>query len=212
MRTLFLMLILRPLLFLVARTWVGGGGHMPAAGPAILAANHNSHLDTLVILCQFPIGAAHLVRPVAAADHFIKSPLSSWFYRRMFGVVAIDRRDTKKGAAVLDECRAALARGEILLIYPEGTRGHSDRIGPLKGGIARLSMDFPDAPVVPVYVHGTRRILPRRATLPAPGACAVTFGRSVYWAGNRRTFMRALRTALEQLQSDAAKARLCIRG
>ena len=203
MRTLFVMLILRPLLFLFARTWVGGGGHMPAAGPAILAANHNSHLDTLVILCQFPIGAAHRLRPVAAADHFLKSPLSSWIYRHLFGVVAIDRHDVAKGTAVLDECRAALARNEILLIYPEGTRGTSERIGPLKGGIARLSMEFPEAPVVPVYVRGTRRILAKDAALPAPGDCAVTFGRSVYWAGNRRTFMKTLRTALEQLEAKA---------
>ena len=201
MRTLFVMLILRPLLWLCARTRVGGGGHMPAAGPAILAANHNSHLDTLVILCQFPVGVAHRVRPVAAADHFIKSPLSSWFYRRLFGVVAIDRHDVAKGTAVLDECRAALARNEILLIYPEGTRGEDDHIGPLKGGIARLSMEFPEAPVVPVYVHGTRRILPKAAVLPAPGPCAVTFGRSVYWSGNRRTFMKTLRAALEQLRA-----------
>jgi len=202
MRTLFVMLVLRPLLFLFARTRVGGGGHMPAAGPAILAANHNSHLDTLLILCQFPIGAAHLVRPVAATDHFIKSPLSSWFYRHMFGVVAIDRRDARKGTAVLDDCRAALARNEILLIYPEGTRGSSERLGPLKGGIARLAMEYPDAPVVPVYVQGTGRILPKRAVLPAPGPCAVTFGRSVYWPGSRRDFMRGLRSALEQLQAD----------
>ncbi len=203
MRTLFLMLILRPLLFLVARTRIGGGGHMPASGPAILAANHNSHLDTLVILCLFPVGTAHRVRPVAAADHFIKSPLSSWIYRRLFGVVAIDRHDVSKGTAVLDECHAALARNEILLIYPEGTRGTSDRLGPLKGGIARLSMAFPQAPVVPVYVRGTGRVLPRQAVLPSPGPCAVTFGRSVYWDGNRRHFMQRLRTALEDLQSAA---------
>lgn len=204
MRTLFVMLVLRPLVFLCARTWVGGGGHMPAAGPAILAANHNSHLDTLVILCQFPIGVAHRVRPVAAADHFMRSPVSSWFYRRLFGVVTVDRHPPARSTAVLDECRAALARNEILLIYPEGTRGVDDHIGPLKGGIARLSREFPHAPVVPVYVHGTRSILPRTARLPAPGPCAVAFGRSVYWGGNRRAFMKTLRASLEQLRTTIA--------
>jgi 1-acyl-sn-glycerol-3-phosphate acyltransferase len=204
MRT-FLLCLLRPMLFLLARPRAAGGTHLPRHGPAILASNHNSHLDTLVILSQFSLGSAHLVRPVAAADHFIKSPLSDWFYRHIVGVVAVDRRRADKGPAVLNECRAALTRGEILLIYPEGTRGDSERLGPLKGGIARLAMEFPDAPVIPVYVHGTRHVLPKDAVLPTPGACTVTFGRSLSWDGSRRRFMAMLRAALERLQSDRSR-------
>ena len=203
MRT-FLLFLLRPILFLVARPRIAGGMYLPQQGPAILASNHNSHLDTLVILSQFSPCSAHLVRPVAAADHFIKSPLSDWFYRHIVGVVAIERRRIDRGAAVLDECRAALARGEILLIYPEGTRGSSDRIGPLKGGIARLAMEFPKAPIIPVYVHGTRQVLPRDAVMPTPGACAVRFGPSLSWGGSRRLFMAVLKAALERLQADHA--------
>jgi len=198
----FILMLLRPILFLLARPRLTGVMHLPQRGPAILASNHNSHLDTLVILTQFPANSAHLVRPVAAADHFIKSPLSDWFYRRMVGVVAVERKRVERGPAILDECRAALARGEILLIYPEGTRGETDRIGPLKGGIARLAMEFPQAPVIPVYVHGTRQVLPKSALLPTPGCCAVTFGRSLSWGGSRRAFMAGLRMALERLQSD----------
>lgn len=198
----FLLCLLRPFLLFLTRLRVGGEANLPRCGPAILASNHNSHLDTLIILSQFSLRSVHLVRPVAAVDHFFRSPLSSWFYRHVVGVVAIERRCINKSAAVLNECRTALARGEILVIYPEGTRGDSDQLGPLKGGIARLIEEFPNVPVIPVYIHGTREVLPRSTIMPAPGACVVIFGHSLNWTGSRRKFMSVLKAALERLQSD----------
>jgi 1-acyl-sn-glycerol-3-phosphate acyltransferase len=204
MRALIVACLIRPIVRLLARVEVYGRDFIPSQGPAIIAANHNSHFDTLVILCQFQPDALSRVRPVAAADHFLKSPLSAWLYRQVFGIVAVERKHITKGSTILAECVDALEGKDILLVYPEGTRGDREDMGALKGGIARLCQAFPDAPVVPVYVRGTRRIFPPGAILPKPGKCSLTFGSPMTTTGNRRLFMGRLNQALRQLQSDSA--------
>ncbi|MEQ8406078.1 MAG: lysophospholipid acyltransferase family protein [Oceanicaulis sp.] len=205
LRRLLLVLILRPFAWLVIGVDVRGRRNLPASGPAIVAANHNSHIDTLLLICLFPSRLLRQVRPVAAADHFFKTPLSSWFARHVLGALPVERANARRD--MLAGCEAALKRGEILLIFPEGTRGEAEELGDFKTGIARLAERAPDAAITPVYLQGAGRVLPRGSRLFTPFNCAVIVGEPFTWCGDRKAFMTRLRAAIEALKSDAPPLR-----
>src|SRR5438093_1026578 len=106
---------------------VVGRERLPLIGPAIVVANHASHVDTLLLLTIYPTRALDRVRPAAAADYFLKGPLISWFSRHILAIVPVerdrgprDRAGAGAGEDVLAPARAALAAGDIVLIFPEG--------------------------------------------------------------------------------------------
>jgi 1-acyl-sn-glycerol-3-phosphate acyltransferase len=206
-RLAFLLVFARPLAQFLTGADVIGREHLPVAGPAIIAANHTSHVDTLVLLTIFPPRLMSRLRPVAAADYFLKGPLISWFSRTLVGIVPIER--TSGGREdVLAPAREALARGDIVIIFPEGTRGEGfDRIGELKAGVARLAAAFPDAPVVPAWLEGAGRVLPKGALVPVPMNCTVVVGPPVARTGDRLDFMEALKASLEELRRNAPPQR-----
>ncbi len=202
-RLLFLWLVAKPLAAFFAGADVIGREHLPKAGPAILAANHNSHVDTLLLLAIFPAKTVGRVRPVAAADYFLTNPVMSWFSRRLVGIAPVSRAPTR-GEDVLGPAKAALAEGSILVLFPEGTRGAaSDEMGPLKTGVARLVEAFPTAPVTPVWIQGAGRVLPKGAVAPVPMNCCVLVGEPIAWNGDRAAFMAELKAGLEALKAKA---------
>jgi 1-acyl-sn-glycerol-3-phosphate acyltransferase len=206
-RLTFLHLVARPLAVLFTGADVVGREHLPKAGPAIIAANHNSHVDTLLLLTIFPARLMGRLRPVAAADYFLRGPLIGWFSRTLVGIVPIARHGGG-GEDVLAPARAALEAGDIVIIFPEGTRGPgTDELGPMKAGVARLAAAFPDAPVIPVWIEGAGRVLPKGAVLPAPMNCTVLVGEPTRWEGEREPFMEALRERLEELRKSAPPQR-----
>ena len=205
-RLLFLRLLGRP----VARFFTGadviGRERLPKSGPAIVAANHNSHLDTLLLLSVFPPRTLAKVRPVAAADYFLANPALSWFSRRIVGITPISRT-VARGEDVLAPAKAALARGEIVVVFPEGTRGDPEEMAPLKTGVARLAEAFPEAPVAPVWIQGAGRVLPKGSWVPVPMNCCVLVGEPLRWTGDKASFMAELRARLEALRGDAPPLR-----
>lgn len=201
-RLLFLRLAARPLAAVFAGADVVGRERLPRRGPAILAANHNSHVDTLLLLSIFPAGTVARVRPVAAADYFLTNPVLSWFSRRLVGITPVSRT-VARGEDVLAPAKAALAEESILLLFPEGTRGASDELAPLKAGVARLVEAFPAAPVIPVWIQGAGRVLPKGAWAPVPMNCCVLVGEPLNWSGDRAAFMAELKARLEALRDEA---------
>jgi 1-acyl-sn-glycerol-3-phosphate acyltransferase len=208
LRLLLLVGVARPLARVFTGADVSGREHLPTRGPAIVAANHNSHVDTLLLLSMFPAGTLRKVRPAAAADYFLKDPMMSWFSRHVIGIVPVARNRAGSGEDVLAPAREALAAGDIVVIFPEGTRGPgSDDMGRLKSGVARLAESFPEAPVTPVWIQGAGRVLPKGEVVPVPMNCAVIVGPPIRWEGKRATFMEALREALLALKAQAPPLR-----
>ncbi len=203
LRRLLLVLIARPLARVFTGADVLGRERLPLKGPAIVAANHASHVDTLLLLTMFPSRTLHLVRPVAAADYFLKDPVVSWFSRNIIGIVPIARDRAGAGEDVLAPAREALERGAIIIIFPEGTRGSGEALTRLKTGVAKLAASFPAAPVTPVWLQGAGRVLPKGDRLPVPLNCTVLVGEAMAWSGDRMAFMDELRDRLQAL-SDAA--------
>jgi 1-acyl-sn-glycerol-3-phosphate acyltransferase len=210
LRLILLMLIARPLARLLVGADIVGPGKLPIRGPATVAANHNSHVDTLLLLALFPPKALRHVRPAAAADYFLANPVMSWVSRHLIGIVPVERFSAGGGKAsdILAPAREALLAGDIVVIFPEGTRGAaSDELGPLKTGVARLAAAVLNCPVTPVWIQGAGRVLPKGGIIPTPLTCCVVVGEPLRFSGDAPAFMTTLREALEALKPLAPPLR-----
>jgi 1-acyl-sn-glycerol-3-phosphate acyltransferase len=208
LRFLLITAILRPAARFMLGADIVGQENLPKSGPAIVAANHNSHVDTLLLLTIFPARLMPFLRPAAAADYFLKDPFIGWFSSKLVGIVPVERARAGSGADVLAPMRGALAQGAIVILFPEGTRGPgTDEMGELKGGIARLAEAFPQAPVIPIWIEGAGRVLPKGTMVPVPMNCTVLVGEAVPAFVDRPGFMAALRERLEALKAQAAPQR-----
>lgn len=207
-RLLLLILIGRPIARLMTGADVVGRERLPVKGPAIVAANHNSHIDTVLLLTIFPARALRHLRPAAAADYFLRDPIIGWFSRNIIGIVPVARARAGSGVDVLAPAREALAQGAIVIIFPEGTRGAAtDEMAQLKSGVARLAEAYPDAPVYPVWIEGAGRVLPKGAAIPIPLNCTVLVGEPLAWNNDRERFMAQLRDSLTRLKDAAPPQR-----
>jgi 1-acyl-sn-glycerol-3-phosphate acyltransferase len=207
-RLVLITVVLRPIARFLMGADIVGPGRLPLRGPAIVAANHNSHVDTLLLLTLFSPRVLARVRPVAAADYFLANPAISWFSRKIIGIVPVDRAASGSGVDVLSGAKAALEAGDILILFPEGTRGAaSEDMAPLKSGVARLCEAFPQAAVTPVWIQGAGRVLPKGALIPVPLTCCVLVGEAIRWNADREAFMGNLKGALETLHAQAPPLR-----
>lgn len=202
-----LMLIVRPIARLLFSLDVIGADKLPKDGPAIVAANHNSHVDTIVLLCLFPTRLLPKIRPVAAADHFDKGGFGSWFSKNIIGIIPIKRGGASRNEDVLLGAKQALARGEILVVFPEGSRGEPEEMTRFKTGVARLVEAHPEATVTPVYLQGAGRSLPKDAKLLVPFNTTAVVGDALSWNGSHHGFIDDLRERIEALKGLAPPLR-----
>ncbi len=199
LQTLFFIIIVRPLIMIVLGLNIQGKELLPTKGPAIVAANHNSHLDTLTLLSLWPVANLYNVRPVAAADYFLPNPIMAWFSLNIMRIIPIDRHRKDKESDPLAVMAEALARGEILVLYPEGSRGEPEQLSRFKSGISRLVERHPEAPIVPIYMHGLGKALPRGDFLLVPFFCDVIVGDFIYWQGSVSDTMDTYQTTMSDL-------------
>jgi 1-acyl-sn-glycerol-3-phosphate acyltransferase len=147
---------------LYTRCRVTGREHLAdLTGPAIFVANHNSHMDTPLILRALPGRLRRRTAVVAAIDYFYTKRRNAVSASLVFGTVPLDR---SAGAGVGPDQTAHLdsliASGGSLLVFPEGTRSRDGRVGRLRSGAAVLAAEH-DLPIVPIYLSGTRHAMPR---------------------------------------------------
>jgi 1-acyl-sn-glycerol-3-phosphate acyltransferase len=178
---------------------------LPVNGPAIVYANHNSHLDILALMTLFPLAQVPNIRPVAAADYFMKNPLMAWFSQNCIGIIAVKRSGSAKEQDPLVDCYAALERGEILVIFPEGTRGEPEQMAEFKSGIYFLGKRFPTIPIVPVFMYGLGKTMPKGSLIPVPFFVDIFVGKAVTWVAEKADFMQGLRTAMDSLKAKSEK-------
>ncbi len=166
--------VLRPLFWLVFRPRVTGRANVPAAGAFIIASNHLSFIDSMVI----PLSAPRRVRYLAKAEYFTGSGVAGWFTRTLFtalGAMPVERQTHRAAQEALETALGVLRTGEGFGIYPEGTRSRDGRLARGKTGVAWLALTA-DCPVVPVAVRGTDRIQPVGSRWPRPHRFSVVFG------------------------------------
>jgi len=175
---------------------------LPATGPAIVVANHNSHLDTLVLISLFPLHLLPRVRPVAAADYFLKNRFLAWFSTKVIGIIPMIRGHASKHFDPLAPCHEALARGDILVLFPEGTRGEPEKLEHFKKGIAYLAEKWPQVPITPVFLHGLGKALPRGEFLLVPFFCDVFVGEALTFHDDKNIFLDDINSRFKTLADE----------
>jgi 1-acyl-sn-glycerol-3-phosphate acyltransferase len=159
-------LLLRAWMRIYHRLRIDGRENLPADGSFILVCNHTSHLDTLCMLCSVPLKQIHRVFPAAAADYFFSSLPRSAVSAILINALPFDRQ--VNGAESLSACAELLKNaGNVLIIFPEGTRTTSGAMGRFRSGIGRLVAGT-DLPVVPCHLEGGIRAWPKGKLLPRP--------------------------------------------
>ncbi len=202
LRFLFFVLFVRPLVLLVLGMNVHHLERLPRQGPAVIVANHNSHLDTLVLMSLFPLKSLDKIRPVADAAYFLRTKFSSWFSLNIIKIIPIKRGDKAPHAEIFKDTNNALKNGDIIIIFPEGTRGEPERLSKFKSGIATLAEQNQDISIIPVFMHGLGQALPKGDCVLVPFFCDVFIGEKLDWPGNRDTFMTQLDFRMKSLAAE----------
>lgn len=202
LRFLFYLIVVKPLVLIVLGVNARGREFLPEQGPAIIVANHNSHLDALALMSLFSLKTLKNVRPVAAADYFLKNRWLKWFALEVIGIIPVERK-AQAAEDVLAPVFKALDNNAILILFPEGTRGEPENMGKLKNGIGHILCQRPDVPVIPVFFHGLGKSLPKGEIILVPFFIDAFIGQSIVWCGNRKVFMTELTDRLTELQSKA---------
>ena len=180
-KKLFFALLVRPLVLVIAGVNLKGKENLPTKGPAILIANHNSHLDTMVMMSLFSLKTLEQVRPIGAEDYFCNTPFKKWLSKNLIDLIPLKRRPSKEDGHPFKEIYAALDRGEIVLLFPEGSRGDPEVMKPFKTGIAHMAESYPDVPVVPLCIHGAGKALPKGEALFVPFIIEVNVGEALFY-------------------------------
>jgi len=238
-----------------ARWW----GCPPKAEQRIYFANHQSHLDLVMIWAALPEELRGITRPIAARDYWANTPFKRWITTEVFHAIYVERGG---GAPVvpppppepapvvriepsLDEAPAApataepaaaqfeiplsppapepaplappgsaealaplqplieaLQSGYSIIIFPEGTRGHTGEPQKFKSGLFTLAQMFPDVVLVPAWIDNVQRVMPKGEVVPVPILCSVTFGAPVQLqeGEERRPFLDRAREAVVALR------------
>jgi 1-acyl-sn-glycerol-3-phosphate acyltransferase len=201
--------VIPPVAKAIWRPTVRGLENVPSTGGVILASNHLSFIDSVVI----PVVVKRKVVFLAKSDYFtgpgVKGALSrAWF--EGLGMLPVDRDDAKAALASLDVALEVLGRGEAFGLYPEGTRSRDGRLYRGRTGVAHLALTA-GVPVVPVGLLGTPEIQPVGTTLPRLAKVSVTFGEPLHfhdrYAGvplgrARREVTDEIMTAIQKLSGQ----------
>jgi 1-acyl-sn-glycerol-3-phosphate acyltransferase len=142
--------------------------------PAILAANHNSHADTPLLLHALSQRTREKTVVAAAEDYWYKRPLLASVVGLFLNTFPFSR--TSGPQAVLSSSHQLLKSGWNLLLYPEGTRSTDGRIGEFKPGVGFLATET-RAPVIPMHVRGSHRVMPKGQRYPLPAPVKIRIGR-----------------------------------
>ena len=196
------------LTFLV-RLITGAQGHWkgcpPKAEQRIYFANHQSHLDWVLIWAALPRELRATTRPIAARDYWTSSAFKRWLTTEVFRAVYVSRQRSEDQDP-LEPLVEALRQGDSLVIFPEGTRSAKGEPVAFKSGLFHLTEQFPDVPLVPAWIDNVQRVMPKGEVVPVPILCTVTFGAPLQRAAgeDKRVFLQRARQAVVALRPVGA--------
>lgn len=192
--------ILKPLVRIVYRPTITGAEHVPASGPVILASNHLSFVDSIVI----PLASPRPVQFLAKSSYFTGTGFSGWVSRTFFGAIGavpVERGAGSQAQEALDAGRGILEGGNAFALYPEGTRSLDGRLYRGRTGVAWLALTT-GAVVVPVGLAGTQEIQPVGARFPRVRPVTVRFGAPIDVSRHgAATSGRARRAATDEIMT-----------
>ena len=167
-------LIIRGLLRVWCRFEIIGEEHLRSNRSFVLVANHSSHLDTVCLLAGLPLRRLHRAFPAAAADYFFKSVPRTWIATVVVNALPFARQAHVRHSLAI--CGELLANaGNVLIIFPEGTRSKTGELQEFKPGIGALVAGR-DVAVLPCYLDGAHRAWPKGKRIPRPRKVRLIIG------------------------------------
>jgi 1-acyl-sn-glycerol-3-phosphate acyltransferase len=174
---------------------VVGHENLPGEGSFVIVANHSSHLDAPCILAALPLAKVHRAFPAAAKDYFFVSLPRVALASVVVNALPFDRETHIRQSLAL--CQKLLATpGNILILFPEGTRSTTGELGEFKPGIG-LMLAGSEYPVVPCHLRGAARALPKGSWLPRPRRVELIIGKPRSYAALKRGKDSALEIAAD---------------
>lgn len=189
----------------IARLITGAQGHWlgcpPKAEQRIYFANHQSHLDWVLIWAALPRDLRVRTRPIAAKDYWTSSPFKQWLTSEVFHAVYVNRQRTDDQDP-LEPLVEALNQGDSLVIFPEGTRSNKGEPMAFKSGLFHLARQFPQVQLIPAWIDNVQRVMPKGEVVPVPVLCSVTFGAPIMLGEgeDKNEFLQRARAAVVQLR------------
>lgn len=197
-------ILLRGWLRLYHRYRIVGRENLPRGSSFILVCNHSSHLDTMCLVSAIPLRRLHQAFPAAAEDYFFSSLPRSLFAAIFINGLPFSRK--LRASQSIQLCSELLLNpGNILILFPEGTRTTTGELGPFKPGIGRLVVGAP-ASVVPCYLDGAFNALPKGSRVPRPTRLTLFIGEPLSFADQEPT-REAVRAASALLQEAVGSLR-----
>ncbi|MFY9511716.1 MAG: lysophospholipid acyltransferase family protein [Rubrivivax sp.] len=193
------------LLTFIARLVTGAQGHWkgspPKAEQRIYFANHQSHLDWVLIWAALPRDLRATTRPIAAKDYWTSSRFKQWLTSEVFHAVYVNRQRTDDQDP-LEPLVDALNNGDSLVIFPEGTRSSKPEPQAFKSGLYHLAAQFPGVQLIPAWIDNVQRVMPKGEVVPVPILCTVTFGAPLQLqpGEDKREFLARAREAVLELR------------
>nr|WP_155049076.1 lysophospholipid acyltransferase family protein [Microbacterium sp. ZXX196] len=157
-------MVIGPVLKAIFRPWITGADHIPSQGAAILTSNHLSVMDSIFL----PLMIDRPMSFLAKAEYFTGRGLKGWatkWFMKGTGQIPIDRSGGSASEAALNTALQVIGRGDLLGIYPEGTRSPDGRLYKGRTGLARMAL-VAKVPVIPVVMVDTDTMMPIGATVP----------------------------------------------
>jgi 1-acyl-sn-glycerol-3-phosphate acyltransferase len=203
-RVLIHLLLLRPFLKLFFGVNVAGRKNLASLDQFIIIANHNSHLDILLLFYILPVKQILTTQPVAAEEYFSKWKVLFKLVNYLFSPIWIIR--DREVDDPLKGMREALSSGNSIIIFPEGTRGIPGQIIRFKTGVGRLAIEYRNIPIIPVFLSGTEKSFPKKSTIPMPIWNNVTIGPPQIFKGKSQDITSSLEKMIRELSdSETAK-------
>lgn len=188
---------------------INGAENLPRRGPAIIVANHGSHLDTLLVGSAVSPLLRSKFCPLAAGDTFFRNPFQSWLSSRFLNLRPLWRKQCNPRG--LMQLRRTMEAGDrCFLLFPEGTRSRTGAMGRFKPGIGMMVAGT-DIPVIPCHIRGafeawpSKRALPRRGNLRLEVGIPLTFASSPGTSDDWRKIAQELEAAVGRLGERAAR-------
>jgi len=203
LKQLFFLFLIRPIVMIISGVHIRNKQNLPLDGPCIIVANHNSHMDTMVLMSIFPLAKIKKIRPVAAADYFLKNKFVAWFSLNVIGIIPLSRKPKKSEGHPFAKVEEALDQGDIVIVFPEGSRGEHETLKPFKTGIAHLASSCKGIPIVPIYMHGAGKCLPKGEALFVPFIIDVSVSKPVYYENeSNKDFTLKIENIIKSLESE----------
>lgn len=180
--------------------WIGC---KPRLRQRIYYANHNSHIDFILLWASLPKQIRRHTRPVAGGDYWQKNRIRRFIIEDVFNGILIERG--QKNTDSLFHVYSALQEGHSIIFFPEGTRNREQHknILPFKSGLFHLAQHDKTIEIIPVWIANLNRVLPKGTFIPLPILSTVIFGQALdhtKHATEKELFLQYAQTELNTLR------------